>query len=531
MLAKRLDKLGNWNPQLFREIKGRLTPRKVAIATFLSLIAQGFVVFYFWILLPKIGPLRSEYTRYCNKYIGRGGTDYCLSIDLKLWWHDIFRFFSWGIFIILVLAGIYMLVADVAKEKRLGTLNFIALSPQSTQKVLLGKLLGVPILIYLVIAATIPLHFWSAYQANATSDLVIWYGLLVGISSLFYSASLVFAFLGGSQAWLASILGAVFLLPIAQMVAFITEGSNIGIESLKWFLFPKLGDAVLVAYGLLLYRCLFRSYCFWQIANRLFRNPGGTILSKKQSYLWAAELQIFLLGFCWHLMNASDKYDFQAAVYFVCCFNLILFLLLICCLSPHRQTLQNWARYKHQQRAMLHPQRFANANSAKAKKTGNSLISDLIWGEKSPALLAIGINLAISAAIWLPSIFLSRQDASLKAQSAIGLIMTLSLILISAAIAGITLLRKSKKRAFWTVIILGSLLFLLPAALLLVFPNPETSPFFWLFSPLAFVVLEYASPTTIFVSFLAHLSILGLLSLQLTRKLKKLGESASKSLN
>ncbi|MDY6805448.1 MAG: hypothetical protein SXA11_16795 [Cyanobacteriota bacterium] len=524
MLAKLLDKLGNWNPQLFREIKGRLTPRKAAIATFLSLIAQGILVFCFWTTLPILGATGREYNRYCNeyKYITEKSTEACQQINWELWWHDIFCFLSWGFLIILVLAGIYMLVADVAKEKRLGTLNFINLSPQSSQKILLGKLLGVPILIYLVIAVAIPLHLWSAYQANAASELAIWYGLLVGISSLFYTASLVFAFLGGSQAWLASILGAIFLLPIAHVVTFLTQGTNLEIDSLKWFFFPELGDAVLVAYGLLLYRCIFRSYVFWEIANRLFRNPGGTILSKKQSYLWAAELQIFVFGFCWSLMSASYKYDFQPAVYFVCIFNLILFLLLIGCLSPHRQALQDWARYKHQQRA--------NANSAKAKKSGNSLISDLIWGEKSPALLAIGINLAISAAIWLPWIFLSRQDADMKAQSAMGLIMTLSLILIYAAIAGITLLRKTKKRALWTVIILGSLLFLLPAAFLLVSPNPETSPFLWLFSPLAFAAVEYISLTTICVSFLAHLSIFGLLSLQLTRKLKKAGESASKSL-
>ncbi|RQH23304.1 hypothetical protein D5R40_27115 [Okeania hirsuta] len=52
---------------------------------------------------------------------------------------------------VILIGGVYMLVADLAKEKRLGTLNFIRLSPQSIQKILLGKLLGVPILIYLAL--------------------------------------------------------------------------------------------------------------------------------------------------------------------------------------------------------------------------------------------------------------------------------------------------------------------------------------------------------------------------------------------
>jgi len=32
MILKRLDRLGNWNPQLIRELKGRLKPRNLAIA-------------------------------------------------------------------------------------------------------------------------------------------------------------------------------------------------------------------------------------------------------------------------------------------------------------------------------------------------------------------------------------------------------------------------------------------------------------------------------------------------------------------
>lgn len=35
-----LDKIGNWNPQLFREIKGRLNTGNMAIASAFSLSAQ-----------------------------------------------------------------------------------------------------------------------------------------------------------------------------------------------------------------------------------------------------------------------------------------------------------------------------------------------------------------------------------------------------------------------------------------------------------------------------------------------------------
>jgi len=509
MLSKLLDKLGNWNPQLFREIKGKLTTRNVAIATFISLIIQGLIMLFAWGILPILGATGREYNRYCTeyKYIPQKVGEACQRINWQLWSQDIFHFLSWVFLIILVLAGIYILVADIAKEKRLGTLNFINLSPQSSQKILLGKLLGVPTLIYLIIALAIPLQLWAAYQASLSVDIFVWYGLLIAITSLFYTASLVFAFLVGSQAWLATILGAFLLWPIGGAVIFITSAGKerlMGIEQLRWFFFPELQDAVLIAWGLLLVRCLLRSYFFWQIANRKLSNPRGTILTKKQSYLWTAEIQFFSLGFCWSLMFVTDKYQFENAIAFFCIFNLIWFLLLIACLSPHRQALQDWARYQHQ-------------------KTTNSLVSDLIWGEKSPALLAIAINFFITAALWLPWIFVSSQQASHKAEYVMSLIFGFSSILIYATVAQITLLSKTKKRALLTIIILACLLFLLPLAFLLVAQNPYKSPFLWLFSPLYFTVVENASGSTIFIAFLSHLSILGLLCLQLTKKLKKAG--------
>lgn len=524
MLVKLSDKLGNWNPQLFREIKGRLKIRHVAIATFLSLIAQGILMFCFWAELPKIAERKGDYNRYCTKYFPVGIKEHCQAIDWNLWWDDIFQFFSWGFLIVLVLAGIYMLVADLAKEKRLGTLNFISLSPQSSQKVLLGKLLGVPILLYLVIALAIPLHLWSAYQANLSLNLIlIWYGILVAISYFFYSASLAFVFLGGTQAWLASILGGVCLFLNYFIIFVITGGYFVGKEYLAWFVLQDIGDAVFVTYSLFLCVCLSLGYLFWQTANRLFRNPNATILSKKQSYFWVAEFQIFVLGFGWHLIHTTSKYNFDIFWTLLCCLmNLICFLLLIGCLSPHRQTLQDWARYKHQQTS--------TTNSAIVKNFGRSLISDLIWGEKSPAVLAIAINLVITAAIWLPWIFLSRQQGSLKGEYAIGLIFTLSMILIYAAIAQIALLSKTKQRAALTVVVLASLIFLLPIPFFLISPVPEQLPLVWLFSAIPFTAVKFASANTLFLAFLAHLSILGLLSFQLTRKLQKAGESASKKL-
>lgn len=46
LVNRGIETLGDWNPQLMREIQGRLKLRSVLLTVFLSLIAQG--LFLFW---------------------------------------------------------------------------------------------------------------------------------------------------------------------------------------------------------------------------------------------------------------------------------------------------------------------------------------------------------------------------------------------------------------------------------------------------------------------------------------------------
>ncbi|HEY9606068.1 MAG TPA: hypothetical protein V6C85_30960, partial [Allocoleopsis sp.] len=47
MALTRLDRLGEWNPQLFRELKGQLKPRNVYLVAASSLLPQVFILFMF----------------------------------------------------------------------------------------------------------------------------------------------------------------------------------------------------------------------------------------------------------------------------------------------------------------------------------------------------------------------------------------------------------------------------------------------------------------------------------------------------
>jgi hypothetical protein len=60
-----------------------------------------------------------------------------------------------------------------------------------------------------------------------------------------------------------------------------------------------------------------------------------------------------------------------------------IFLYLIAAVTPHHQTLQDWLHYRHKR-------------GSNSKGFGHSwLVKDLIWGEKSLAVVAIALNVVI----------------------------------------------------------------------------------------------------------------------------------------
>src|SRR4028118_678200 len=216
-----LDKIGNWNPQLFREIKGRLNIGNMAIASALSLSAQLLLFMYYRAQIP-VPPPKGEYTHpmyhtFCSLedaasiYEKRCVRDALgnFVINWPMWWLEIFIWLSILSVLALLVAGTYMLVSDLDKEERRGTLNFIRLSPQSAKTIFLGKILGVPILLYLATILVVPLHLYAGLAAQIPLNEILCFYIAVAAScALFYSAAMLFglttSWLGGFQPWLAS---------------------------------------------------------------------------------------------------------------------------------------------------------------------------------------------------------------------------------------------------------------------------------------------------------------------------------------
>ncbi|NEP43566.1 MAG: hypothetical protein F6K25_11370 [Okeania sp. SIO2G4] len=509
MLSKPLDNLFNWNPQLFREIKGRLKTRNVAIAISASLLCQFIVMMVFLERLPQTyGTDVARHNPYCVE-VGR----YCTGIDWSNWWVDIFSTLNIILLTLMLTGGVYMLVANLGKEQRLGTLNFIRLSPQSSQKILLGKLLGVPILIYLAGAIFLPLHLWANISSGLPlSWFFVFYGILITVCCFFYNTSILFVFLVGCQAWLAAAITAIFLYPFLTIIQPYTYDYAVRAH------FP---DFLLRTGAMIISGVILGSYWIWQAVNRRYRNPNRTVISKKQSYWLMGCSQVYLLLF---LLVIGITDDLQESPILFCTLNLFWFLLVIAMLSPQRQSIQDWARYRHQQ--------VNNDETKIIKGSAISLKEDLIWSEKIPPLVAMGINVVITAVIWI-SWILFWQDNTIKLPVILTLILSLNLILIYAAIAQFLLLMKIKNPAIWAIGILGSFIFLqLFTLILLMSIKPDSSPNLWLFSTFPWFYIGEGSLAIapMLIAIISQWSVLISVTFLLTRKIQKLGASDSQKL-
>jgi hypothetical protein len=548
-----LDKIGNWNPQLFREIKGRLNIGNMAIASAFSLSGQLLLLMYYSAQIPVTSPdweyTNPIYHRFCTLddvasiYEKSCVTDALgnIVINWREWWLEIFILLSILSVLALLVAGTYMLVSDLDKEERRGTLNFIRLSPQSAKTIFLGKILGVPILLYLATILAVPLHLYAGLAAQIPLNEILCFYIAVAAScALFYSSAMLFglttSWLGGFQPWLASatvfILFGISWLPLTRtawdVLIFLSPLAMLryqlfrvnktdfdslveNLDKLQWFYSP-VGTNIAIGIALSLLVCGTGTYWMWQGWQRRFPNPSGTILSKPQSYLLVICCQVIFLGFALQ-SNPPENGNLIGLLIL----NLLMFLALIAALTSDRQSLYDWARYRKQ---------IVPSNQ---KLWRRYPILDLIWSDKSPAVVAIAINFLSSVIILTPWALLDKFDAN----GFWSLILCLNLILIYAGIAQLFLFTKIRNKESRAVGIVGGAILFPPLILSLLLLTPQKAPILWLSLTFGgFLPSSYlgASENTILLSILSQWSVLVLLNFKLRSQLKLAGESASKAL-
>ncbi|WP_017655569.1 hypothetical protein [Fortiea contorta] len=549
------NQIGDRNPQLLRELKGRLQPRNILLAIAISVFGQFLLFTNFQIQLPISDLISNGFThKYCTgaeKYgyytCLRDAFDHVI-INWELWAQDIFISLSSIVCFTLLVAGCYLLISDLANEQKRGTLNFIRLSPQSSQSILLGKILGVPILLYLVIILTIPLHLWSGLAANIPLVSIFTFYAVLGITSVFYySAALLFglvgSWLGGFQPWLGSGVVLVFIsvthnlffqeipneYPLVILRLFnpanLIPQVKFGFDNFHWFAFP-VGENFFTIMGFSLLVNMLGIYGIWQSLQRCFIDSHANILSKRQSYLLTSGFVFITIGCAnWQKLvweNSPTKYLLSENIACLLFLYFGLFLYLIAALNPHRQTLQDWARYRRIYAAQKHGY--------------GSLIQDLIWSEKSPGLLAIAINMMIPLLALSLLTLLSHVSFTQKLSIIPTLVLGASLIILYAALTQLVLLIKNQNRVFWAAGVVSAAIILPLIIAAMFYSYSSNNSFLWLFSIVAPISVmspegKSLSAMTLLTAIFSYWTVSGLLIFQLTRRLRKIGESATKALS
>jgi hypothetical protein len=557
------SKLLDSNPQLFREIQGKLKTRNVVMAAAIAVIAQFMAVVF---LLGQLPDMKLEWTQ-CGRYgmalvYQEYSNQVCYAqneagnwvINWQLWWLDLFIILSITSIFALLVVGTYLLIADTVQEESRGTLNFIRLTPQAAGSVLLGKILGVPILVYTAIALLLPLHLVAGLQSHIPLGLILAFDLTVVAScAFFYCLALLWSLLdfgvSGFKPWFASgLLGFLLLFSTAILfgedvrldhflawtlmfdpgivLTYLIDASHLRFGTINFLSTDNLAELsfygqalwtkTAVGIGLILANFSLWTYWCWAVLKRRFHNPEKTILSKVHSYWLTAWFALISLGFTLQTEASNLTGDLSDDTYLIS--NNFIFLQvclslfglgLIFALSPHRQTLYDWARYRHQSQ-------------------GNSLWKELVLGENSPSTIAMAINLAIAITFISPSIFLLLPQSHQYVFW--GLILSATNILLYAVIAQFLLTIKTRKRAVWSIVTVASMIILPPVCLGIAQLTITTIPQVWLLSFVPLAATKYVSFGGIALAILGQWLAISVISLQTTRKLKQAGASSTKIL-
>jgi hypothetical protein len=502
MIAKIIDRLGDWNPQLFRELKSRLSGTPLTAAVLFSILFQLFL--------------------WCNIVL--------LENASKASVVNVFNFLNWLLPSLLILGATYTIVGDLHREHRQGTLDFIRLTPQSARSLFLGKILGVPSLMYAIVLSIVPLHFILGLVAGANPLLMLaWYLTIGSIGYLFATITILYALAGGKYAILLTLL---FSLPLSTTIAIYNIRLNTAIDNssggtdrfLSWFGIPIFNNFFALS-GFVSGTLLLISYWLWITIDRKYINPVSTAFKKEDSYWMNIQFQLWLLGFALPLAiennESSDNGNFYllvgfysiSAVWIFCTVPLIL---------PTRHSVREWSND------------LDNLVTGKHRSAWKSaIIRDLIWHDRSPILVAMAINLAISAVVWglCSSIFITDRELAIKCLCGI-LIASILTLIQTVIITFVSLRSKVKNIGAIPLIILMSWIPLASGFLATIDPSSRDIGLgLMLFSPFAWMGVTQVSIFNIGLIALGQIGILAGFTKLLANKVAKLTNSNKTSLD
>jgi hypothetical protein len=400
-----LNTLANWNPQLLREFRGRLTLRSVLAAIAISLVVQ---------LLMVMGVQTAlEYPP----------NDVTTGLWQQEKWRGFWETMTWIMTYILLATGSFFLVNDMAQEERSGTMNFVRSSPRPPYQILIGKLLGVPILPYLAIALAFPLHWYAGMRGGVPPLVIVSFGpLLIAGCILFFTPALLLGLLQNAQqrtvggqsigAFIYTVILVFSLIPFYlswnfqtnwKLLSEMKQSNPWALADIYWGFLP-LSQNIWIAHGFTLLNIAIMAFFVWRMLLRRFYSHTVPAMSKRLSYTLVAYLQVLVIGFSLRSDETSNTSSATGVSLYIV--NIAVFISLIFALSPGRQAVLDWLRYR---------QSHHRPSTTTPTLSAPHVWRDLVWADGSPGTLAIAINLLIvNAIVWPWAILVANLIPQLK---------------------------------------------------------------------------------------------------------------------
>jgi len=355
-------------------------------------------------------------------------------VDWQPWCQDIFTVLTWIITFSAMVGGTFLLADNIAQEKHQGTFNFLRLSPRSAFTLLIGKLIGVPILLYLAIVVLLPLYGsagiiagYSPVRLAALSMTLISQTLIFYLLALLVSICITQALASALLPWLLAAGVGLFQWIMHNVhldIDFPRTYDGLSPTVLLSFFSPKVsftsfgplhpraivevsrfGDPnYLTNIALGVFRVNFIEYTIANLIHavswcallshalqRRFNNPGMTLLDRRYSYLLTFAGATVTLSMTNLVIYSSNA---QTNILILTLMGLVYFGVLAIALTPDRQAMQDWARFRH-------------AQAASSQRL--PLWKDLLVGDRSSPIVAIVFNLLIVAPLLLGWFVIQNQ--------------------------------------------------------------------------------------------------------------------------
>lgn len=431
--------VSNLNQQISGvDVDDSFSDRKKLIGTTVELTLERQPGSEFTVQVPRIGITSKADNAYC--FMSDDALPRCRVTPDKQayltnwsrWYHHIFRNLTVLIVFPLMGVGGFLLSSDLAKEQRRGTLNFLRMSPRSGLNLLVGKLLGVPILLYLAIALTLPLHWFTGLSAGYGVGHLLGFDLaLISQTLVFYIAALLLSLMTTHPALLAlcpwllttvvTLFNGLILTHYWSSDCLVKSCSSFSRltapQAFDWTIlfspsiyvdyFGQYDSSIQVGADFITplgaFQFGFASYTLLTIVHawawcgllgyclqRRFNNANSTLLKRTYSYPLTITLGVVAFG----LTNLTiSVYTFKLPI--IALLGVLYYAALAVALAPNRQLQQEWARLRH-------------APSSRSSRP--PLWKDLLVGDTSSPIVAIGLNLLLGTSLYAGWFLMYHSD-------------------------------------------------------------------------------------------------------------------------